>query len=190
MPRRSAPRGTRRASADPAGASAPRPISRFIVMAMLQAARAERMGLSRPSAYSWGLNRAIFFAAAKRGFQSGGHEGGPPEAPSGARPAAPSRAEYRLGDELAYVDPTAPTLAFTIGGDVQTEAEFDQQIVRRFGSAESFRKAWAEAVAVVTEANPADLASGRGFFDRVYRPRRDALRAHWSAMIGAAPPPG
>jgi hypothetical protein len=46
-------------------------IGRFQVMAILQAARAEALGLPEDSAYSWGLNRAIFYAAAKRGFRGG-----------------------------------------------------------------------------------------------------------------------
>ncbi|MBC7189152.1 hypothetical protein H5U35_02900, partial [Candidatus Aerophobetes bacterium] len=44
-------------------------IGRFQVMATLQAARAFLLGLPLESAKSWGLNRAIFYAAAKRGFK-------------------------------------------------------------------------------------------------------------------------
>ncbi|HEY6237898.1 MAG TPA: hypothetical protein VIZ68_01770, partial [Thermoplasmata archaeon] len=50
-------------------------VTRFVVMAVLQAARAHSLGLPRESAFSWGLNRAIFYAAAKRGFR-----GSPPNA--------------------------------------------------------------------------------------------------------------
>src|SRR2546428_13099724 len=44
-------------------------INRFCVMATLQAARAYLLGLRMDEAYSWGLNRSIFYAAAKRGFK-------------------------------------------------------------------------------------------------------------------------
>ncbi|HUO43055.1 MAG TPA: hypothetical protein VMU35_08765 [Methylomirabilota bacterium] len=44
-------------------------IGRFQVMAILQAARAKQLGLPINEAKSWGLNRAIFYAAAKRGFK-------------------------------------------------------------------------------------------------------------------------
>src|SRR5579875_2525433 len=44
-------------------------VGRFQVMSILQAARAEALGLPHDSALSWGLNRAIFYAAAKRGFK-------------------------------------------------------------------------------------------------------------------------
>ena len=49
----------------------PRSVGRFQVMATLQAARAKILGLPLASAKSWGLNRAIYYAAAKRGFKSG-----------------------------------------------------------------------------------------------------------------------
>jgi hypothetical protein len=44
-------------------------VGRFQVMATLQAARAKELGLSVTAAKSWGLNRAIYYAAAKRGFK-------------------------------------------------------------------------------------------------------------------------
>ena len=39
-------------------------ISRFQIMAILQAARAQELGLRVEEAKSWGLNRALFYAAA------------------------------------------------------------------------------------------------------------------------------
>ena len=44
-------------------------VGRFQVMAPLQAARAQALGKPREDAESFGLNRAIFYAAAKRGFR-------------------------------------------------------------------------------------------------------------------------
>lgn len=44
-------------------------VGRFQVMATLQAARAYVLGMRVASAKSFGLNRAIFYAAAKRGFK-------------------------------------------------------------------------------------------------------------------------
>jgi hypothetical protein len=43
-------------------------VGRFQVMALLQAARAKVLGYPLDEAQSFGLNRAIFYAAAKRGF--------------------------------------------------------------------------------------------------------------------------
>ena len=46
-------------------------VGRFQVMALLQAARAKALGYPLDEAESFGLNRAIFYAAAKRGFKRG-----------------------------------------------------------------------------------------------------------------------
>ena len=53
-------------------------VGRFQVMATLQAARARTLGLDLDEAKSWGLNRAVFYAAAKRGFRHGGAGGTKP----------------------------------------------------------------------------------------------------------------
>ncbi len=152
-------------------------ISRFIVMAMLQAARARRLGLPETSAHSWGLNRAIFYAAAKQGFR-----GTPARTTTGEpAPAAPPEATYQLGDDFAYRDPTSPTLLFTIGGETQTEDVFQRQIAQRFGGEANFRQAWTEATRIVGEYDEELLKSGRQFYSTVYRPRRDELAAQWTA---------
>jgi hypothetical protein len=170
-----------------------RKISRFIVMAMLQAARAERLGLAKDSAYSWGLNRAIFFAAAKRGFRGGGG-GGPGEGGSGG--AAPhseahaSREPYQVGDEFAFRDATQSKLYFTIGEETQTEKEFEQQIAARFGDRKNFASAWREAEKIVADADLESVRSGREFYARVYKPRRDALSAKWTEeFVGGSSAP-
>ena len=159
-------------------------VTRFVVMAMLQAARAKHLGLAQESAYSWGLNRAIFYAAAKRGFR-GGSPG--PGATTGSSPErSESREGYRLGDEEAYRDPRASTLLFTIGDGNQTAADFERQIAARFGRPENFRAAWDEAMRIVASYERATLESRRQFFDEVYRPRRDELSESWSREYGAA----
>lgn len=165
----------------------PRAISRFIVMAILQAARAERMGLPRDSAYSWGLNRAIFFAAAKQGFRGGGASGGSGRPEGSGTHQERSKDTYLLGRELAYRDPSQKKLYFTIGGDTQTEKEFAKQIIERFQSEANFERAWSEAQELVAKADPESLQSGNEFYSQVYKPRRDALRAKWTEMIGGPP---
>ena len=84
-------------------------IGRFQVMAMLQAARAYRLGLPLESSLSWGLNRAIFYAAAKRGFRRLKM----PRRPRGealAKPLLEERAVFYLGDEMAYKTEVEPEL--------------------------------------------------------------------------------
>lgn len=156
--------------------SPPRRLSRFIVMAMLQAARAKRLGLEDDSAFSWGLNRSIFYAAAKRGFRGPGGEPKTGEVPS----KSPPEETFFLGDEMAYRDTGSSKLSFTIGGVTQTAEAFQKQIASRFGSEANFHHAWAEATKIVGGFDEEVLTSGRRFYSVVYRPRRDALLAEWT----------
>ncbi|MGI0068369.1 MAG: hypothetical protein ACREB9_08200, partial [Thermoplasmata archaeon] len=126
-------------------AKRPLRIRRFAVMAILQAARAKHLGPSDESAFSWGFNRAIFYAAAKRGFHEGRGESGPHGAPSGKA----RESTYLLGGEMAYRDPESSEPRFTIGGEIQTKEDFDRQIAVRFGSERNFRSAWREAREII-----------------------------------------
>ncbi len=159
-------------------------VTRFVVMAMLQAARAHLLGLADDSARSWGLNRAIFYAAAKRGFkQVSTAEGkGPGE------PAGPTGADlFRLGEDVAYRDPGAKTHTFMIGGQSQTTERFEQQVASRFGTKENFRAAWEQAARIVGGFDRATLESPRRFYDEVYKPRRDDLSDSWTREYSPAP---
>jgi hypothetical protein len=159
-------------------------VTRFVVMAMLQGARAESLGLSREAAYSWGLNRAIFIAAAGRGFRgTRSTTGASTEGPS----SRPAREVYRLGDDEAYRNPAAKGLVFTIGDQDQTVAEFEGSVAARFGTTENFQAAWSEARKVVGEFDRATLESRERFYSEVYRPRRDALSDDWTQRY--SPPP-
>jgi len=152
---------------------------------LLQAARAYLLGLPLESAYSWGLNRAIFIAAAKRGFKGGGGAHG--EGGGGARGAKTSKGAetYRLGDDMAFKTERNGVLLFTIGGEVQTKEAFERQVKARFGDA--FPTAWKEAIAYVRAFEKDTLLSADGFFRGVYRPRRDELAAKWTAASEAPP---
>ena len=160
-----------------------RRINRFTVMAMLQAARAHRLGLPEPAARSWGLNRAIFYAAAKKGFRA------PTGLPiSEEKRTAEDRGVYYLGDEMAYRTKDPSELRFTIGGEPQTPEEFQRQIASRFGSEEHFREAWQSALEWVARFPEETLRSGRQFYSTVYKPRRDELVVDWGARYN--PPAG
>jgi hypothetical protein len=151
-------------------------VTRFVVMAVLQAARAKSLGLPLNSAYSWGLNRAIFYAAAKRGFGKGAPKTGEQEKPS----EHPSRESYRVGQEEAFRDPNSPELTFIIGDQPQTLEDFDRSVSARFGTTEHFREAWEEALAVMKAFDRTTLESQRRFYDEVYRPLRDELSDKWT----------
>jgi hypothetical protein len=161
-------------------------VTRFVVMAVLQAARAESLGVAHDSALSWGLNRAIFYAAAKRGFKQPSALKDGDSSETASRPAPPV---YCVGDEEAYVDPSAKHLTFTIGGQDQTPAAFERQVASRFGTKENFMAAWKEAMNLVAGFDRSALKSRRGFYEEVYRPKRDELSDRWTERYSPAPKP-
>ncbi|MEO0091850.1 MAG: hypothetical protein ABIK61_03965 [candidate division WOR-3 bacterium] len=152
-------------------------------MAMLQAARAYVLGEPIDTAKSWGLNRAIFYAAAKRGFKP---KPGPLKPPKFKLELPPKKIEklqktygiYHLGDEMAYTVELEGKKLFTIGDEIQTPEDFQKQIAQRFGKA--FNKAWNEAIKICKEYDKGVLMSMRYFYEIVYKPRRDILADQWS----------
>jgi hypothetical protein len=156
-------------------------VGRFQVMATLQAARALILGLPEPLAKSWGLNRAIFYAAAKRGFKAKP----PTERPlaeAKAKPVAETANAFFLGSEMAFkTQEKDGKTYFTIGGQVQTEKDFGRQIESRFSG--KFDRAWNEAVELVKGFDREVLLSQQGFFELVYKPNRDELAAKWTEEL-------
>jgi len=148
---------------------------------LLQAARAYTLGLPLESAYSWGLNRAIFIAAAKRGFKGGSASG---EGETGARGTSKKMGTYSLGDDMAYKTEKNGVLLFIIGGRVQTKEDFDKQVKARFGK--KYPAAWKEALAYVKGFDKSILLSSYEFFREVYRPVRDVWADKWSAATDQA----
>lgn len=155
-------------------------VGRFQVMAVLQAARAHLLGLEIPTAKSWGLNRAIFYAAAKRGFK-GQKSMKRSRSEVKEKPISETSEAFHLGSEVAFkaLEDEGP-LYFTIGGKVQTEEEFSRQIEARFEG--NFDEAWKEALAYVKTFDEQQLLSQSGFFNSVYKPKRDEFAAKWSAL--------
>jgi len=154
-------------------------IRRFDVMVVLQAARAMEFGLTLDEAKSWGLNRALFYAAAKRGWENA-------KAIGVKRPVLVEIEEnkehhdpaYVLGGEKAYRSRDMKQgLRFKFGGKVQTPQQFDRQIKTRFSD---WRTVWAEAVEIIRSAPRRDLDIQSRFFNNVYKPRRDLLAERWS----------
>jgi hypothetical protein len=163
-------------------------ISRFQVMAILQAARAKTLGLREYSAYSWGLNRAIFYAAAKRGFKGGGSSsrrgrGTEREETTGESRSGENKEEFFLGNEKAFVDKESSKKnepVFEIGSEAQTASDFQKQIASRFGDQANFQEAWKEALKIMKGHDESTLKSQHEFYERVYKPRRDVLSKKWS----------
>jgi hypothetical protein len=152
-------------------------------MATLQAARAKVLGMKVAEAKSWGLNRAIFYAAAKRGFKRLGGQKVMPElkvSDEKKKEIEKSLGTEYLGDEYAYRVKIDGRNVFTIGDQVQTEADFKQKIEIRFSG--KFRDAWQEALKICRDCDKELLKSQRDFYGKVYKPRRDELSEKWTKL--------
>src|SRR5258708_37458774 len=159
-------------------------VGRFQVMALLQAARAKVLGYPLDEAQSFGLNRAIFYAAAKRGFRGGTSTKQPGEqyafkGPSG-RSVAKTVKQDVLGNEIAYYVEMDGKKRYVMGDEILEPEDFQREIEQRFGRA--YPKAWEQAVQIVEQADRATLESQRKFYEEVYQPRRDELAKAWSAL--------
>jgi len=161
-------------------------IGRFQVMAILQAARAYVLGLNLDEAKSWGLNRAIFYAAAKKGYF---RKSKPPGRKIHLeeilkKPLEKEREFFYLGDEGAYFVETPHGVRFKIGNKVQRPEDFDHQIASKFWPI--FNEIWDEAIKIVSEHPKDILLSQRQFFKKVYEPLRDVLKERWSRKVAEA----
>ena len=166
-------------------------IGRFQVMATLQAARAYVLGYSLEEAKSFGLNRAIFYAAAKRGFKSMKPMKVKIKLPKWKLIRKFPKEEIeeieknifieRLGDEMAYCVKLGDRKYFLIGDELQTPEDFKKQIEDRFKG--KFEEAWKEAINIVKSYNKGVLLSLRYFYEAVYKPRRDEIAEKWSQLV-------
>ena len=158
-------------------------VSRFQVMALLQAL-AKVLGYPLDEAESFGLNRAIFYAAAKRGFKGGpgakhpGDQRTFQETPT--KRITKTIREGSIGNEIAYYVEMDGKKRYVMGDEILEPADFTRQVEQQFGKA--FPKAWEQAVQIVEQAGRETLESQRKFYEEVYKPRRDELAKAWSAL--------
>ena len=165
-------------------------VGRFQVMATLQAARAYVLGMPVTTAKSFGLNRAIFYAAAKRGFKGKGGVKPPTRFKSKTKEYSNREIEKMqksftmsgIGDEAAYSVTIDGKKLFVIGSEIQASDDFKRQIAQRFGK--DFNKAWKEAIKICKEHDRGVLLSQRYFYETIYKPRRDELAKKWTEQYG------
>jgi hypothetical protein len=157
-------------------------VSEFYVHAVLQAARAVKLGLDLDSAKSWALNRAIFYEAAKKGYFQRGRRA-PLHGGGGGSSGAPNKKSsnfgqvYSLGNEKAYaVETHDGGVRFVIGGKAQSPDTFDKQIRKRFPK---WKLVWSEAMELMNEAGPMVLKSPSRFHSQIYKRWRDIMRVRW-----------
>ena len=146
-------------------------LGRFQVMALLQAARYYLITHDIKRAYSFGLNRAIFYAWAKKYGRS--------RIPSrpirrGEKEVVKIRSDkgtlIYFGDEGAFVSDNG---WFIIGGDEQTPDDYERNIVRRIESIVDYEKAWNAALEYLRQFSKDTLLSQRKFYAKIYKPVRD-----------------
>jgi len=149
-------------------------LGRFQVMGLLQAARYYLIKGDIERAKSFGLNRAIFYAWAKRYARdrlSRGKRRIGAEATAGPR-AADLRVE-QIGNETAYLSPRG---WFTIGGTEQSARDYDQQIAKRIEAAAiPYEDAWATAIRYLKGFPRETLIDQQKFYREVYQPVRDVF---------------
>jgi hypothetical protein len=165
-------------------------VGRFQVMALLQAARATALGYPLDEAESFGLNRAIFYAAAKRGFTGATGSKHPGEQhvlrETPGRNVTKTIQQDALGDEGAYYVEMDGKKRYVMGEEILEPGDFHRQVAQRFGQA--FPQAWQQAVQIVEQTDRATLESRHKFYEEVYKPRRDELAKAWSALSKQARP--
>ncbi len=149
-----------------------RKIGRFQVMGLLQAARYYLLRGDLEKAKSFGLNRAIFYAWAKR---TGGRVRRPrPTAPRQKTLLEAEEAERprfeSVGDEVAYLSDDG---YFEIGDQVQRPEDYDRQIASKIGQAVPYEEAWRAALNYLSTFPREVLLSQREFFEKAYKPVRD-----------------
>ena len=146
-------------------------VGRFQVMALLQAARYYVLTGDLERAKSFGLNRAIFYAWAKR------YGRGRPPAAGPARLGGGVVEVEREGKRVVYVGNEAaqvsPSGWFTIGGREQLPEDYDRQVARRIGSVVPYERAWRAAVEYVKSFSRGVLLDQQRFYEMVYKPVRD-----------------
>jgi hypothetical protein len=142
-------------------------------MALLQAARYFILTGEEEKAKSFGLNRAIFYAWAKRR----GVAKPPPRrtVPSGQEVAKERREDKTLvyiGNDGAY---TSEEGWYIIGEENQLPQDYDRQIVSKIDPIISYQRAWSSALEYLSNFPKSDLLDQSKFFSEVYRPVRDAF---------------
>jgi hypothetical protein len=148
-------------------------IGRFQVMALLQAARYFILMGEEEKAKSFGLNRAIFYAWAKRRGVAR-----PPSrrtVPSGQEVAK----ETREGKTLVYVGNEGAYASekgwYIIGEESQLPQDYDRQIVSKIDQILPYERAWSSALEYLRHFPRSDLLDQSKFFSEVYRPVRDGF---------------
>jgi len=148
-------------------------IGRFQVMALLQAARYYLLYKDFEKALSFGLNRAIFYAWAKRTLK-GTSLRERIKVGKGKVKEVEEKGEkiFQVGNETAYVSENG---WFKIGNQEQRPSDFEKEVISRIESVMPFEEAWKIAIDYLKNFDKETLLDQRKFFEEVYKPVRDSF---------------
>jgi len=164
----------------------PRPlikrVGRFQVMGLLQAARYYLLYGDLDKAKSFGLNRAIFYAWAKKRGQVAARKAYGVSVT--ARPRASSKGKegvklVEVAGEEAFQTPSG---FFTMGGEEQRPEDYDRQITEKIESVVPYEKAWEAALKYLRKFPKHVLLDPRKFYEKVYKPVRDDFNTILEAL--------
>ncbi|MEM4817920.1 MAG: hypothetical protein QXW95_03915 [Candidatus Nezhaarchaeales archaeon] len=144
-------------------------IGRFQVMGLLQAARYYLLTGDLERAKSFGLNRAIFYAWAKRHAGEGSLKRTTKTMKSMGEDRREGKA-VQVGDELAFVSDRG---WFVIGGQEQKPEDYDRQIAQQINAVVDYERAWQAALEYLRGFKKEVLLDQQKFFKEVYEPVRD-----------------
>lgn len=144
-------------------------IGRFQVMGLLQAARYYLLIGDLERAKSFGLNRAIFYAWAKKHARGVASKRGTSKAAKGSAEGEKKRA-VQVGDETAFVSERG---WFEIGGEEQRPENYDRQIAQHVEGVVPYERAWQAALEYLKSFDREALLDQQRFFKEVYEPVRD-----------------
>ena len=159
-------------------------INRFPIAATFYAAIARKIGYSEEEAYSFGLHRSIFMAAAKNGFRSGA---------SKKRKYYPGKMSEKVTsivnipenmDQINFAGLGMNVVSLPngeyrgiIGGEILTAEKFKRDIIEKFNRRihpGAFEQCWNKINEIIKDFSDTELNSGTAY--KLYQQYRDELR--------------
>ena len=167
----------RKARKAPQPRPVPRRVGRFQVMGLLQAARYYLLYGDLEKAKSFGLNRAIFYAWAKKRGQVAARKAYGISPSVRARTSSKGREGVKLVEAAGEEAFQAPSGFFTMGGEEQRPEDYDRQIAEKIEGVVPYEKAWEAALKYLRKFPKHVLLDPRKFYEKVYKPVRDDFNA-------------
>ena len=140
-------------------------------MGLLQAARYYLLMGDLEKAKSFGLNRAIFYAWAKRHAREAAFRRALKTRRTVSKKEATEKEKaVQVGDEVAFVSTGG---WFKIGEQEQRPEDYDRQIAQRIDGIIPYKEAWQAALEYLGGFDRETLLNQQKFFKQIYEPVRD-----------------